>query len=193
MAPIREKIAARDAQARRSLERNERLAEAALNLPLQSMRVATEMVQAEHRAQNDAKIAGINAFQQRKATVEASRETNRQWINFLKDPKVQIGAVGVAAGIIASWHGMKLGAKLILDTYEIPDLADPKNTSLISLPKKAYNWVTGNKPPTVKLTDAIFAPDLAKQISEINDSLKYTVANGGFLTNMLLWGPPGNG
>ncbi len=136
-------------------------------------------------------IASNNAYQKRKADVEAAIGQTKQWVEFVKGNPHLI--VGVAGGIFGLWHGTKLAAKIIEDKYALPALADKDKTSILPWHQKLYNWVTGTKPPSASLSDAFFEPKLAERIRDISVSLKNIVANGGYLPNMLLWGPPGTG
>lgn len=98
-----------------------------------------------------------------------------------------------AGGIFALWQASRVGAKMIQDAYEIPDLAEGKNTSLLSLRQRFMNFITGVIPPPAKLSDAVFEPVLQARINSLSGSLKNSVTNGGVLPNILLWGPPGTG
>lgn len=147
----------------------------------------------QQELENQRKIAGDAAYNDRKKSNENTRTITQAAVNALKDRKVQIGILSIVGGAFALWQGTKLAAKILRDKYEIPELADRDMTSLIAGPERLYNFVTGSKSTPVRLADAIFEPKLAKQINDITTSFRTVVKNGGFLPNILLWGPPGTG
>lgn len=152
---------------------------------------AKDMILEQQRAGNKIKEAHAVAYQNRRATVEAAAQQAKAWGDWLKHHPHYVPLI--AGGVFGTWQLAKFGGKALNDWYDIPELCDREHTSLISTPRKIYNWLTGNVPPPAKLSNAIFDQDLQTRITEITESLKVIVANGGYLPNMLFWGPPGTG
>ncbi|MBA3751371.1 AAA family ATPase [Candidatus Dependentiae bacterium] len=61
-------------------------------------------------------------------------------------------------------------------------------TSLVSLPRKFWNWIAGIKKESKPIT-TIFAEKISEQINIIAEELENTAHNKHYL----LWGPPGTG
>lgn len=188
---IQKQMQAQEDQNARSQERWDVLENQAASFFPGIAGMAKDMILEQQKGAIAARKANIEAYHARKGMGEAAKEQAEAWGKWLKQHPHYIPLI--AGGVFATWQLAKFGGKALNDWYDIPELCDRENTSLISTPRKFYNWLTGTVPPPAKLSNAIFDQDLQARISEITDSLKVIVANGGYLPNMLFWGPPGTG
>jgi len=194
---IRDRIGKRRAAQAKTEERGEQVAAKFLDVAAEGTRMTMEVWKNEQLGKTKLDLAAIEADANAESSFRAAQDKTKQYLDFfgstLRDRKLAAGAVGATLTVVGGYHAIKLGAEAVRRNWEIPELASEENTSLISARKKLWNWLTGNKPEPAQISDAIFAPSLAKKIRDFATSLQFTVQNGGYLTNVLLWGPPGTG
>jgi len=102
-------------------------------------------------------------------------------------------AVITLSSLFFTWHGAKLGFKII-DNYleKIPDIAE--DTSLLSYKDRIIKYFYDfNNKVEEKVSDVVLESSLQERINELAVSISRAFENNCEYSNILFYGPPGTG
>lgn len=161
------------------------------NFVVDAHKAAIDIVVQEHQKETKLAQAALDA----EARKEVAIENTKQYIAAFKDPeqakRLLKTVLLLASGLAVIWHGSKILANEIQKyLHKIPTIAE--ETSLISYKEKMINYLLGRKFES-DVNEVILEDKLTARVKEIADTVKNTVANGGFFQHLLFYGPPGTG